>query len=674
MKGWARRVFRRGPGKHGSLAGRFFAASLVGVLLALVGAAVLASQVVTQATNRALGERLVLAEAIAGRVDDYLSRAIKVTELTIAMSGVDPATASPADLERLIGQVRTNLGSAAYYVALISPDRRPLVVEPRVQEVLAYDWTAAGCVNSVYQNGKPVITRSLVLGTPAPMVAMVVPVKGTDGQVTGAVFTSLTLSDPAFTSLLQPLNLGQTGAAEVVDSQAVILASTQQGQQWESADHLNNCSSLVAAGKPTIESCHSCHTATDGTTTRSSDIMAFAPLSSGRWAVAVHQSTDEVFAEASVLRRNMLVFGGGLVLVTLVALWLLARRLAKPVDALARACGEIAQGNLDAPIRVESDDEFEVLAEAFEEMRIRAKEARAQVVADQAELEHRVAQRTEELTESQDQLLAANRMLQEKEEGRRLLLRQVIDAQEEERRRIARELHDETSQALAALSIGLETATVAPAKHVSEVKARLEPLKGLAGDMLSEIQRMIRDLRPSVLDDLGLISAIDWYAEVRLKSMGVRVEWEVRGDERRLPTEIETVAFRLAQEAISNAARHAFPTRVRLTLAFGTDALMLRVEDDGRGFDSAEVLADPIAAGAYGLAGMNERIELLGGQLAIESNPGTGTIVQVCIPLDESGESHECPRAAGKERSNCAKSECCWLTTTRCCGKASAPC
>jgi hypothetical protein len=86
------------------------------------------------------------------------------------------------------------------------------------------------------------------------------------------------------------------------------------------------------------------------------------------------------------------------------------------------------------------------------------------------------------------------------------------------------------------------------------------------------------------------------------------------------------------------------------------------------------VLAEAIAGRVDGLAGMNERIELLGGQLHIESSPGAGTIVQVCIPLDETGESHECSRAAGKERSNCAESECCWLTSTRCCGKASAPC
>jgi signal transduction histidine kinase len=653
---------------------RIFAISVLGVVLALAGTAIFAANLVQQTTDRALEERLVLAQTVAGRVDDYLTHTIHITELTIKMSKVDPGNPSPDALQDLVKQVRANLGNAAYYVAYISPDRQLLAVDPPVPEVQSHDWVTAPCVASLYENGKPVITRSSVLGTPAPMVAMVVPALDAGGKVAGAVFTSLTLSDPAFTNLLQPLNLGETGAAEIVDSQAVILASTNPGLQWQSADHWQSCSTLVANAQPTVESCHSCHEEASGSTVRRSDILAFAPLSSGRWGVALHQSQEEVFAEATALREKLLWFGGVILLVTLLAVWLLVRRLVRPVQGLTRACQEIASGNLDVPVPVADPDEIGTLAVAFEEMRVRTKEARAQVVADQSELEQRVARRTEELTESRGQLLAANKMLQEKEEGRRLLLRQVIDAQEEERCRIGRELHDETSQALAALSIGLETATVAPASRVAEVKARLEPLKGLAGDMLAEIQRMIRDLRPSVLDDLGLISAIDWYAEVRLKSMGVRVEWEVRGEERRLATEIETVAFRLAQEAISNAARHANPTRVRLSLTFGTDALMLRVEDDGRGFDSSQVLADPIGAGAYGLAGMNERLELLGGQLAIESSPGAGTVVQVCIPLDETHESHQCPRVAGKERRNCVKSECCWLTTTRCCDKGSAPC
>lgn len=643
MRTWAERVLRPEGGRPTSLTLRIFATSILGVMLALIGAAIFAFQVVNQAADRAQEERLVLAKTIAGRVDDYLNRSEQIATLTIAMSGVDPTNASSADLARLVKAVRANLGSAAYYVAFISPDRRPLAVDPVVPEVLAYDWTTAGCVASVYQNGKPVITRSMVLGTPLPMVAMAVPVIGAGGQVTGAVFTSLTLSDPAFTSLLQSLNLGETGGAEVVDSQAVILGSSRPGQQWESADHMSNCATLVARAEPVVETCHSCHTEADGSTARSLDIMAFAPLSSGRWAVAVHQAQDEVFAEVNGLRQRLILFSSALLLITLIAVWFLARHLVQPLKRLTGACQEIASGNLDAPVKVAGRDEIGTLAGAFEEMRVRAKESREQVMAGQAELELRVAQRTEELTESRAQLLTANKMLQEKEEGQRRLLRQVIDAQEEERRRIARELHDETSQALTALSIGLETATMAPASRAGDVKARLEPLKRIAGDMLSEIQRMIRDLRPSLLDDLGLISAIDWYAEIRLVSVGVRVEWEVLGEERRLPTEIETVVFRLAQEAISNAARHASPTQVRLSLAFGPQSLLLRVEDDGRGFDSTRILADPIAAGAYGLAGMNERIELLGGQLTIESSPEAGTVVEAYIPLENGRE----PEAAG---------------------------
>ncbi len=223
--------------------------------------------------------------------------------------------------------------------------------------------------------------------------------------------------------------------------------------------------------------------------------------------------------------------------------------------------------------------------------------------------------------------------LREKEEARAKLLRQVIVAQEDERRRIARELHDETSQALTALDVGLKTASMAPATTPEEVKARLAPLKVQAAGMLEEIQRMIRDLRPSLLDDQGLTSAIDWYAELRLKSQGIRVEWERVGPERRLPRELETTLFRVAQEGISNIARHAQAENVSIVLGMEESEVTLEIEDDGKGFDTAKVFPGSGVGGAYGLLGMRERVSLFGGHLIVESRPGEGTRIQAKIPI-----------------------------------------
>lgn len=225
--------------------------------------------------------------------------------------------------------------------------------------------------------------------------------------------------------------------------------------------------------------------------------------------------------------------------------------------------------------------------------------------------------------------------LKEKEKARSELLAKTIDVQEEERQRIARELHDETSQTLTALNVGLKTALLAPAQTPEDVKRRLAPLKTQAAGMLEEIQRMIHDLRPSLLDDLGLISAIDWYAEARLKSQGIQVEWEVIGTQRRFPRELETALFRVAQEAISNIARHAQAENVSIFLGYEDGIVTLEIEDDGKGIEGTET--DPNVRGkhTFGILGMRERVNLFGGDFIIDSKVGQGTRIKARIPVQE---------------------------------------
>jgi signal transduction histidine kinase len=224
--------------------------------------------------------------------------------------------------------------------------------------------------------------------------------------------------------------------------------------------------------------------------------------------------------------------------------------------------------------------------------------------------------------------------LQDKERLRSELLARAIHAQEDERRRIARELHDETGQAMNAMVFGLkaaETALENDPGHAQEVIARL---KAAASDNVRELQGIIYDLRPSVLDDLGLIPALRWFAESRLEPAGIEVQWEISGAERRLEPEVETALFRIGQEAMTNALRHAEPHRVRLCLDFSPRSVTLCVSDDGEGFEVESVLAHRDESGrGLGLLGMRERVELLGGSFAVESAPGAGAKVQAQVPL-----------------------------------------
>ncbi len=260
------------------------------------------------------------------------------------------------------------------------------------------------------------------------------------------------------------------------------------------------------------------------------------------------------------------------------------------------------------------------------------------------QLEARVQERTRELEASRDhqrkvaeENVALYEEVRRKEAARSELLKKVIIAQEEERRRIARELHDETSQALTALVLGMETAALAPGTERGRVQEKLAELKELAVETLEDVHRLIYDLRPSVLDDLGLAAGLNWYAESRLQPAGVRVRVLVTGEEKRLPVEVETALFRIGQEAISNAARHANAANVMLGLDFQDSRITLEVQDDGVGFDVAGVTESAAQRPGWGILGMQERAILLGGTLEITSDPGKGTGVKASIPLE--GES-----------------------------------
>jgi signal transduction histidine kinase len=238
-----------------------------------------------------------------------------------------------------------------------------------------------------------------------------------------------------------------------------------------------------------------------------------------------------------------------------------------------------------------------------------------------ARLEHRVEERTRELND-------ANAQLREREEARAQLLRKVISAQEDERKRIARELHDETSQGLAVLTMGLETAQDAIRAGRTP---RLDEEKALAVRTLEDVHRLILDLRPSVLDDLGLLSAIRWYADRQLATRGISVRCEF-GDVRRLPPEMETALFRVCQETMSNVARHAQATAVLVQVGVEGDEVVIDIEDDGKGFEP-ETAGQREGRRPWGLMGIRERAEILGGSARIDSAPGQGTRVAVRIPL-----------------------------------------
>ena len=352
-------------------------------------------------------------------------------------------------------------------------------------------------------------------------------------------------------------------------------------------------------------------------------LMATAAVPGTPWTLALLDTGPDPRAPIALFRRQSLWLAPSLAVLATLLAWGIAQSVRQPLIGLTAAAERIARGNLEKPIddalTRSGGSEIDRLAGALERMRCELQTSIGEIESANEELEWRVGERTRDLA-------AANRHLEERERLRQKLLRQVISAQEEERKRVARELHDETSQTLAALGMSVDL-------------GRLDEVRRFLDRLHHDIHRMIVNLRPSVLDDLGLAAAIRWYADRHLAKAGIAVRCEVGELEERLPPEIETATFRIVQEALSNIARHsgAETVLVRGTVEHGQ--LAVEIEDDGRGFDLSAIVTGPDTLRGVDLLGMRERVDILGGSLTIESTPGAGTRVAFSLPVPVSEPS-----------------------------------
>ncbi len=230
------------------------------------------------------------------------------------------------------------------------------------------------------------------------------------------------------------------------------------------------------------------------------------------------------------------------------------------------------------------------------------------------------------------------RDLMERETMRRELLRYIVVAQEDERTRIARELHDETAQFLTALSLDLASLRNTISESLQATKL-IDRLQDLNRQMSQGIYRMVHDLRPAQLDDLGLVAGIKYLIDEERSRTGLVVTLSSEGDIKELDPLVETVIFRVAQEALTNVARHAQCDQAQLRLSYEPNEVRLIVHDDGVGIDSRPVTTNERG---WGIAGMRERVEAVGGQMFIDSTPGQGTTVMAIVPLvnEEVREEH----------------------------------
>jgi signal transduction histidine kinase len=290
--------------------------------------------------------------------------------------------------------------------------------------------------------------------------------------------------------------------------------------------------------------------------------------------------------------------------------------------------GSINQAILTRSIRyaVERKRISEALRQARDDLEVRVAERTAEL-KELYEAERSARERAETFAVENARLLAA---AQASEEQLRSLSHRLVQVQESERRALARELHDEVGQVLTGLKLLIGTAARLPSERVG---AGLEQAQILLNELMGRIRNLSLDLRPIVLDDLGLLHALLWHFDRYRQQTGIVAHFTQTGIEgRRFAPEIETAAYRIIQEALTNVARHAQVTEVNVHVWASNEMLTVQVEDRGRGFDAEAVLT---ARASGGLAGMEERAELLGGVLTIDAAFEIGTSLTANLPFDD---------------------------------------
>jgi signal transduction histidine kinase len=350
------------------------------------------------------------------------------------------------------------------------------------------------------------------------------------------------------------------------------------------------------------------------------------------------------------------------VLAALLISALTTKRIVRPLAEITEAAREMAQGNYQVELHYHSGDEAGVLAHAFRVMTAEVarrslelqdsnlqlnrevrdrKRSEEEVSRLNADLEGRVAERTAELLSANERLgatvLAQQQAEQELQRSRaelRSLSQHLQDVREEERTAIAREIHDELGQMLTALKMDLSWINKKLPEEQQQIRERTLELTKHVDETISTVQRISAELRPGMLDDLGLIAAMEWQTQEFQKKTGiacqVRSDYDCSKLERRCCTEL----FRIFQEALTNIYRHSAATRAKVALAGTERQLVLVVTDNGTGI-SEQQLSDPKS---LGLIGMRERVRNLGGKLRISRIAQGGTSIRVVIPLDAQKE------------------------------------
>ncbi len=324
-------------------------------------------------------------------------------------------------------------------------------------------------------------------------------------------------------------------------------------------------------------------------------VVAYSPVPPVAWALIMEEPWEAVDNPLLSTTQAAPLILIPAVLFAVVAVWFGIRQIVQPLQALEQKAAELGAERFDAIEQpVGGISEIKTLQQTLVQMARKIRAYQASI---------------------------------------RSYLGMLTRGQEDERQRLARELHDDTVQALIALDQQAQLAQRALKRGAPDLGERLAEVRRLTTALIADIRRVVRALRPIYLEDLGLLPAMEMLVGETESAAGVRASFVTDGVVARLQPEHEIAIYRILQEALNNITRHASAKSVEVSALFEPGTFRLRIVDDGRGFALSERVSDLAAVGHYGLMGMQERADLIGANLSIQSMPGRGTTVEVRLPL-----------------------------------------
>ncbi len=575
-----------------SIRQQIFVATLLPIIalgIVTIGVAAYAIQKVTLdlVLGRNAASVQIAAASVAGDLDNY-RHLLEATAVDLA------ETPKSTDLQQTLCRLAPYLTPFQGGVTFLNREGVAVANTPGQEARTGLNYSFRDYFQQLAATGQPVystVLQEVPSGRSAVVIAVPVEIDGQFGGALGGVFF---LEQQPWTDTFSLLQTPQGAQTFLFDDQGNIIYFSDAGRIGQPVPEQDILNQLIAAGKPTSI----LHTSRE---TGRRTVTAYAPIPGTSWGLATNEPWINLLSPALPYLLAVVVLV--VVVIGLAALFILRNidRVTRPLAALATETSRVSLGEPFRPLKVVGPREVRTFIRATNRMVTRLAQQQARL---------------------RDYAI------------------QILRSQEEERKRLSRDLHDETVQELVGLVQRLELCQNDLNKDPSVAAQRLKELNNIASHTLAAVRRMSNDLRPFILEDLGLPSAVQALSDQLADLMPAAiVHCEIVGHERYLPPEVELTAFRIAQEAMTNVRKHAADaSKINVTLYFEDWGILLTVEDNGPGFKVPD-LQTLMRQEHLGLAGMAERAQLFGGRLSIESVLGEGTTITLYLKATSQSSS-----------------------------------